>query len=100
MNLKPLDLSKQDSEKIKTILNGNFEVEEILDRINFIINGFGVKNYKDSKIWISSKYLDTAMMYIDMRNSKSPTVIFDFLKNQFRVVSLFEWVNEYKTGWR
>ena len=60
-------------------------VDQAMDAINTILSGYGVESIKDNR-W-TSYYCDIGLLYVNMGDTYTPTVIYDTRKGAWMVCS-------------
>ena len=69
-------------EKIQLLLDSllakrNKTVDDILERMNKALGGYGISPLTDESEWISHYYQNIIGLYVDMGDSYRPTLIYD-----------------------
>ena len=68
-------------------------VDQAMDAINTILSGYGVESIKDNR-W-TSYYCDIGLLYVNMGDTYTMTILLDHEAGRYSVTSWGNWVEAY-----
>ena len=94
--MERLGIDKTKAQKIRALMKGEQydmdygnpnpreqEIDMILDDINKILNGHGVEHIENYGNWVNHWYQNTNLLYVNMGDTYTPTIVYDTEKEQF-----------------
>lgn len=88
-------LSEEMIEIISTWDESDKDADNIMQKLNFIMEGYGVEAILGAESW-SDYWLDTVALYVNMGDSNENTIIYDTNKGKFRVNTFQDWVSKHR----
>ena len=87
-------VSKKDLQEIRKICGFGYRkdsrAEECMQELNRLIGGYGVQNIRGD--YVNGFWQDTVMLYVNMGDTYSTTVVFDTQRRRFYVTSYGDYV--------
>jgi hypothetical protein len=72
---------------VELINDDSADVDDILDKINVIIKGYGVESLTSEQAW-NNYYNDIFALYINMGDSYAASIVYDVEEHEFSLISL------------
>jgi len=91
--MKTLQLTNEQVKQVKTLIRQNTDPYNTLKAISNIIGGYGVESIRGN--YVSQYWHDTQLLYVNMGDTYTPTILYDTETERWLYLSWGDWVEKH-----